>query len=292
MGAIAVLNVRTVAGGQGARQAPHIGSRAACCAHDIGASFSSELSLKPPLSLQHLFDQLLETFGPQGWWPTTPSGQSRPRYHPEKKPRRLAEIEQWEIMVGAILTQNTSWRNVESALAALWEEGLMDRHAMSRASLDHLATTVRPSGYFNQKAARLQFLASYIDDHPAGSLGSFLRLPAEELRAELLSLNGIGPETADSMLLYAAQIPRFVVDAYATRILGRLGLASADAEYDELQQVFESALPTEHELYNECHALLVRLATTWCKSKPDCEACCLNECCNYFREQYRKRDDE
>ena len=242
--------------------------------------------MKQSLSLRSIFDRLFEAFGPQGWWPTTPRGDIRPRYYPEKACRRLEENEQWEIVVGAMLTQNTAWRNVESALAGLWQQGLMDLHAMGSAPLDRLALAVRPSGYFNQKAARLQNIAAYIEERHAGDITDFLRLSPRELRAELLSLKGVGPETADSILLYAAQVPRFVIDAYTRRILGRLGVVEPEVQYDDLQTKFESELPRELEIYNEFHALLVKLATTSCKTIPECRSCCLKECCSYFESAY------
>ena len=185
-----------------------------------------------------------------------------------------------------MLTQNTSWRNVESALAGLRQRGLMNLHAMSSAPLDRLALAVRPSGYFNQKAARLQNIAAHIEERHAASLAEFFRLPPGKLRTELLSLNGIGPETADSILLYAAQVPRFVIDAYTRRILGRVGIVEAEGPYDELQTAFETELPREHQLYNEFHALLVKLATTWCKSTPECRSCCLRGRCSYFASEF------
>ena len=242
--------------------------------------------MKQSLSFRSIFDQLFKALGPQGWWPTTPPGDTRPLYRPGETSRDLEENEQWEIVVGAMLTQNTSWHNVESALAALWRQGLMDLRAMGGAPLDRLALAVRPSGYFNQKAARLQNIAAYIEKRHAGNIADFLRLSPRELRAELLSLKGVGPETADSILLYAAQVPRFVIDAYTRRILGRVGLIREDISYDDLQNEFEKALPAEHELYNEYHALLVKLATTHCKSNPECQSCCLNDYCSYFERVY------
>ena len=259
---------------------------AACCPKDKGASSPTEHGLKQSLSLRSIFDQLFEAFGPQGWWPTTPTGDVRPHYYPGEGSRHLEENEQWEIVVGAMLTQNTSWRNVESALTGLWQQGLMDLHVMGSAPLDRLAATVRPSGYFNQKAARLQNIAAYIEKRHNGNITDFLRLSTQDLRTELLSLNGVGPETADSILLYAAQVPRFVIDAYTRRILGRLGVVEPEIQYDELQTELESKLPREHELYNEFHALLVKLATTSCTTNPKCQSCCLNDQCTYFKSEY------
>ena len=189
-------------------------------------------------------------------------------------------------MVGAMLTQNTAWRNVESALAGLWKNGLMELHAMVCTPLDRLASAVRPSGYFNQKALRLQNMATYIENQHDGRVAVFLRGSPGKLRTELLALQGVGPETADSILLYAAQVPCFVIDAYTRRILGRLGIVDTAVEYETLRAKLESELPVDHVIYNEYHALLVKLATTSCKATPDCQSCCLKENCCYFGTEY------
>ena len=251
--------------------------------------FFAEVRLKKrSFPLRLLFDQLFETFGPQGWWPTTPAGEDRPRYFPGKCSRHLTDLERWEIIVGAILTQNTAWRNVEAALSQLWAAELMDIDAILEAPEMQLAMAVRPSGYYNQKASRLRSIAAYITG-AATSVTEFLQRDPDELRPDLLSLKGVGPETADSILLYAAQIPRFVVDAYTERILSRIGIVKPGLSYGNLQREFESQLPADHELFNEFHALLVKLATANCKKNPDCQRCCLKVGCNYYTNQSPKK---
>ena len=225
-----------------------------------------------------LYDRLYEHFGPQGWWPTTPSGETRPRYYPGEGARTLSSREQWEIVVGAILTQNTAWRNVEQALHALCSRRVLDLAALSTLDRAALTALIRPAGYFNQKAQRLQNIAHYILEH-YGDTAALLERPLESLRPELLALNGVGPETADSILLYAAQYPSFVVDSYTRRICARLGLVDESIGYTELQKRFVQALPADPVLFNEYHALLVKHATTYCKARPLCTSCCLHQQC-------------
>ena len=235
-------------------------------------------------SFRRLYQQLYRHFGPQGWWPTTPRGETRPRYHLGTDRRTLEEREQWEIIVGAILTQNTSWHNVEQALAALSARQALDLPALLALDVDELAELIRPSRYFNQKAHRLQDIARYIDENYRGSTAALLRRPAVLLRRELLSLKGIGPETADSILLYAAQYPFFVVDAYTQRICSRLGLAAANVTYAKLQTLFMDKLPADDDLFNEYHALLVKHATAYCRTKPLCDSCVLKKHCQYAQK--------
>ena len=235
----------------------------------------------PPLD--RIYQQLYEHFGPQGWWPTTPSGQTRPRYYPGVDHRNLSPSEQWEIIVGALLTQNTAWHNVEQALAALSARRALDLEALQNMDLDELALLIRPSGYYNQKAHRLQHIARYIAEHYEGNIASLLGRPVAPLRRELLALKGIGPETADSILLYAARYPVFVVDAYTRRICARLGLAEEQASYSALQALFVDKLPADPVLFNEYHALLVKHATVYCRARPQCPSCCLKRRCQYAK---------
>ncbi len=232
-------------------------------------------------SLLDTYELLFEHFGPQGWWPTTPRGELRPRYYPEAFRDHLPPDEQWEIVVGAFLTQNTAWRNVELALGNLSGGGLLNLRGMHDLELDELAALIRPSGFFNQKSRRLQQLAVHIVDSCDGRIDAFLSRPPNDLRRQLLSMPGIGPETADSILLYAARYPFFVVDAYTRRICGRLGLFDPDLNYAAIQSIFMDHLPREVQLYDEYHALLVRLAVTHCKTRPQCENCCLQELCDF-----------
>ena len=184
-------------------------------------------------------------------------------------------------MVGALLTQNTSWHNAEQSLVALTRGGHRSAEAISRLELQQLAELIRPSRYFNQKARRLLGVAGYVVAEYSGRVSELLRRPADQLRPELLSLPGIGPETADSILLYAAGYPVFVVDAYTRRIGARLGWFDDDINYDDLQAFFSRSLPADAPLFAEYHALLVRHAVDHCLTKPLCATCCLRRRCHY-----------
>ena len=200
-----------------------------------------------------IHDALFAAFGPQGWWPG-------------KTP--------FEVMVGAILTQNTNWRNVERAIANLRVARVLTPAAMARLRPGALAELIRPAGYFRVKAARLGNLIDHLRRRHGGSVARLLRTPLPGLRDELLSISGIGPETADSILLYAAGHPSFVVDAYTKRILARHGLVAAEAGYVEVQRIFTRALPAHAPLFNEFHALIVRLGKEFCRPRaPRCAAC-------------------
>ena len=182
-------------------------------------------------------------------------------------------------MVGAVLTQNTAWANVERAIDNLRQADLLNPAAITALDQAVLADYLRPAGYFNIKAKRLQALTRFLIDHP--QLDS---LETEELRRGLLSVHGIGPETADDILLYAYQRPVFVIDAYTRRLFGRLGLMDGEASYERLRQGFESGLNQDAQMFNEYHALIVRHAKTVCRPKPLCECCSLRNRCLLFRE--------
>ncbi|MDQ7771894.1 MAG: hypothetical protein RDU13_00075 [Elusimicrobiales bacterium] len=189
-----------------------------------------------------------------------------------------------EICAGAILTQNTAWTNVEKALAGLSGAGLLPGAGdkIAACPLPRLARLIRPSGYYRQKARRLRdFFARAAREHPAGLARWFRSSRAAALRAELLSYKGVGPETADSIVLYAAGLPSFVVDAYTRRIGSRLGLGRG-GDYERWKSMFEAGLPRRPEIYNEYHALLVRLGKDFCrKSSPLCGGCPLSGECHY-----------
>ena len=174
--------------------------------------------------LRRVYDHLLERFGPQGWWPTTPRGATRPRYYPGRPDRRLTGNQRWEIIVGAILTQNTTWSNAALALEALTSHDSLACDRLARLPHVELAQLIRPARYFNQKARHLQELAAYLARHHGGDVSALLRRPLEALRPELLARRGIGPETADSILLYAAQRPAFVIDAFTRPYLRPSGV--------------------------------------------------------------------
>jgi endonuclease-3 related protein len=178
------------------------------------------------------------------------------------------------VIVGAILTQNTAWSNVERAIGNLRGERLLTPAALERVSTPRLARLIRPSGYFRQKARKLKAFVKFLRREFGGSLRRMFRTPTSELRAKLLAVHGIGPETADSILLYAGNHPVFVVDAYTRRILERHGLVPGHAGYDQIQELFERSLPREASLYNEYHALLVNVGKEWCRSRiPRCSEC-------------------
>ncbi len=204
--------------------------------------------------LKEIYRALLRRFGPQGWWP----GRTR-----------------FEVAVGAILAQNTAWSNVERAVRNLRNAGALSFRGMRARSDKRLAQLIRPSGYFNQKAKKLRAFLAWLESRDkGGSVKRALSGELDEVRASLLSVKGIGPETADSMLLYAGDRPVFVIDAYTRRALERHGLAAPRAGYEELRALFERNLPRRASLYNEYHALFVRLAKEHCAKRAPCCAGC------------------
>ncbi len=203
--------------------------------------------------LQEIFTTLFKHFGPQNWWPgDTP----------------------FEVMIGAVLTQNTNWNNVSRAIDNLKSYNLLSFETIENIPVEILAEHIRPSGYFNQKAIRLKNLLQAIRETHEGDLDAFFSASTSDLREQLLKVKGIGPETADSILLYAAQKPIFVVDAYTFRILSRHDLVEDGMDYHELQNLFMDSLPEDVALFNEYHALLVKLGKDFCKKgKPLCPNC-------------------
>jgi len=206
--------------------------------------------------LQELYQKLWEAFGPQGWWPgETP----------------------FEVILGAILTQNTNWNNVAQVLAGLKAEGLLHPRALREMPEEELARRLKPSGYFNIKAQRVKHFLDFFAQRFHDSLEEMAHEDLGFLRTALLKVKGIGPETADSILLYALHKPTFVVDAYTFRVLSRHHLAPEDCSYDELQSLFTANLPADVPLYQEFHALLVRVGKEFCRPRPSCPACPLHE---------------
>lgn len=198
------------------------------------------------------YDLLLERFGPQHWWP----GESP-----------------FEVMVGAILTQNTNWGNVEKAIRNLKQQSLLDPHKINNLRQNRLATLIRPAGYYNIKARRLKnFISGFVKDFN-GKPAALKKLSLDEAREWLLSIKGVGPETADSILLYALDKPAFVVDAYTKRIMERHGFVAEEVSYQELQELFMDNLEPDVPLFNEYHALLVRAGKECCKKAPRCNEC-------------------
>jgi endonuclease-3 related protein len=231
--------------------------------------------------LMVLYCRLLESFGPQGWWPLSSlagrgSFDDRGYHRGDFSYPRTAE-QRFEIAMGAVLTQNTTWKNVEKVIKKLIGCGLLTPEAISCISLAELGKYIRASGYYNQKAKKLKILSDFflkIERLPGGC--------CRPARGKLLALWGIGPETADSILLYVYKIPSFVIDAYTRRLAARLGLVSGGESYDKLQSLFTGSLPREYELYAEFHALIVRQAKYYCRKKPLCADCLLRSECNHF----------
>ena len=220
--------------------------------------------------LLKIYNTLLEHFGPQDWWPAdTP----------------------FEVIIGAILTQNTSWKNVEKAMGMLKASGHFSPKGLYEMPLEKLATLLKPSGYFNIKARRLKNFLSFLFKEYQGDIDLLLKEDGEVLRSKLLSVTGIGPETADSILLYAKEYPVFVVDAYTKRILSRHGIISESATYAEVQDLFMNSLPHDPKLYNEYHALLVRVGKELCRRTPLCGSCPLEyDLYDRFRDRQNRKD--
>ena len=208
--------------------------------------------------LFHIYKALYQAYGPQHWWP----GNTR-----------------LEVILGAILTQNTAWTNVEKAIQGLKNKNLLLFSSLKIVSHKKLANAIRPAGFFNVKADRIQHFVAFLKRRYRGSLRKLLSQPVGKAREELLAIHGIGRETADSILLYAAEKPIFVVDAYTRRIFHRLGVLDGQEDYDEIRRRFESEIPKKPSLYNEYHALIVTHAKEVCRKKPLCEICPLNKEC-------------
>lgn len=208
-------------------------------------------------TLKEIYDKILSHFGRQHWWPgETP----------------------FEVVIGAILTQNTNWSNVEKAINNLKSSGLLSPEGLHKCALSRLADLIKPAGYFNVKAKRLKGFIDYLFENYEGDLNRLFNKETSALREELLTIKGIGPETADSIVLYAAEKPTFVCDAYTYRIMLRHRFIPEETGYDELKALFEDALPKNVKLFNEYHALLVRLGKTYCKkTKPLCYKCPLED---------------
>ncbi len=206
--------------------------------------------------IRDVFDRLIHSFGPQHWWPAqTP----------------------FEVIIGAILTQNTAWKNVTQSIGILREGGLLELEALDATPVEELAPLIRASGYYNQKARKLKSFCDHLREHWRGDLEAFLSQDMESLRSELLLLYGIGPETADSIVLYAAHKPSFVVDTYTYRVLNRHGQVPDSVAYEEMRDWFMDVLEPNVAFFQELHALLVRVGHLYCKRKPLCTSCPLNE---------------
>ncbi|RJO66484.1 MAG: endonuclease III domain-containing protein [Myxococcales bacterium] len=205
-----------------------------------------------------IYDRLRIHFGHRDWWP----GDTR-----------------LEICVGAVLTQNTAWKNVERAIANLKQAEALSVGRLLALPLDELAQLIRPAGYYNLKARRLRAVLEFLAANGGADFSRFADWSLEAFRGQLLAVYGVGPETADSILLYAFDRPTFVIDAYTRRIFARLGLSEPDASYENLQRLFMSALDTDAPLFNDYHAQIVALGHHICRPAPHCEACPLESLC-------------
>ncbi len=240
-------------------------------------------------NLLKFYNIFLKDYGPQNWWPTTQEGDLKPKYTGGPK----NDKQRFEVAIGAILSQNTSWKNVEKAILNLNRENLIDIQKLRKIPQKDLEKVIRPSGFFVQKAEKLKTFSEFIQNKKFENL----------TREQLLSLKGIGPETADSILLYACGKPEFVVDAYTRRIFGRLfsereqkGKSFSASEekspktnwnkYEEVKDFFETNLPKDVKLYQEYHALLVEHAKRFCKKEPECRGCPLLENCGFGKNLF------
>ena len=211
-------------------------------------------------TLMEIYQLLYDEYGPRHWWPGDGP---------------------FDVIVGAILTQAASWKNVELALSNLKAADCWSFQAINACPQEELAEIVRPSGYFNAKAAKLKAFAPHVLEHYDGDLDRMFARGTAPLREELLAIHGIGPETADDILVYAAEKPSFVIDTYTIRILERLGIGTEDGKkrYSDWQKLFHQQLPADVPLFNEFHALLDHHAGSACRKTPVCDACCLLRVC-------------
>lgn len=221
--------------------------------------------MKKTLTVMEVFDRLAAHYGPLSWWPAeTP----------------------FEVCVGAILTQNTAWTNVEKAITALRGVALLTPEALREIETERLAALIRPAGYFNVKSRRLKEFVEWLFVRYNGSLEQMFAEEWHLLRSELLGVRGIGPETCDAILLYAGNKPTFVVDAYTRRLFYRLGALPEGASYDETRLLFMENMPADVPLFNEYHALIVEQCKTRCRTRPSCGGCPLTACCSHVESRH------
>jgi len=230
-----------------------------------------------------IYKKLLEEYGSQGWWPVyslrnTEYRDGRGYYYDyvqleSHRKLTLGKLSEFEIAIGAVLTQNTAWTNVEKALGNLIKQNLIDPKGIMDIDQEKLADLIRPSGYYNQKAEKIKILTHFL---LTGGYFQNKNIPARE---NLLALWGIGEETADSILLYAYNVPLFVVDAYTKRIFKRLGILEGKEKYKEIAGLFTDSLGKDYLVFQEYHALMVQHAKEHCRKKPICKACVLNNLC-------------
>ncbi len=264
---------------------PIVNDKTLICEYGVGA----------PRNEAEAFEICIGAILTQGtqWYPNVVRAIRQLKLGREFKKQELEVIRQAEILKGHIqekprkqttdhiLTQNTNWKNVEKAIVQLNKNQLIDVNKIIKINNKKLANIIKSSGYHNQKAKKLKNFCHYINKHYNNNLKKLFNKNIVELRKELLSINGIGPETADSIVLYAAKKPIFVIDAYTKRIMNRIGFK--ENTYDELQKLFMDNLKHNEKLFNEYHALLVELGKNICRKKPLCEKCLINKNCNYYK---------
>jgi endonuclease-3 related protein len=213
-------------------------------------------------TLRSIYQRLMDNYGPQHWWPAQ---------------------EPFEVMVGAVLTQSAAWANVEKAITNLKTSKALAPEPLRRLSVSEIAELIHPCGYYNAKALKLKSLAQWLGEYYDDDLERLFASDVAQLREQLLSIHGIGEETADSIILYGANKPVFVIDAYTRRIISRVGLAPESNSYTAYQCLFMDNLPADVGMFNEYHALLVNLAKNVCRTRPLCQQCCLYSLCDFGR---------
>jgi len=231
--------------------------------------------------LMKIYDLLLQAYGYQGWWPlsteTESKGFDERGYHKKDYIHPQTEAHKLEICIGAILTQNTAWKNVEKALINLKKQNLMNAEKIIAADNKRLSAIIKPAGYYNIKSKKLKAFAKFFIVHKEKFNSSSIE------RESLLSMWGVGKETADSILLYALDKPFFVIDAYTKRIFSRIGFFDEKISYEKAQEFFHKNLANDYKLFNEYHALIVEHAKQHCAKKPKCRGCVLRNKCKYFK---------
>jgi endonuclease-3 related protein len=213
--------------------------------------------------LKDIYRRLKDRYGPQHWWPA-------------RKP--------FEVIVGAILTQSAAWTNAEKALSNLRTAGALSPEALQRLPHDEIARLIHPCGYYNAKAHKLKAFVRWLGENYGNDLDELFARDVEDVRQQLLSIYGIGEETTDSIILYAAHKPSFVIDAYTRRIMKRIGIEPERDSYTAYQNLFTDNLPVDTRLFNEYHALLIILAKDVCRVRPLCQNCCLSDICHFYSQ--------
>jgi len=227
--------------------------------------------------VEEIYSIMAASYGKQGWWPVFSKVTGRSEYG-TGAPKD--DDERFEIVIGAILTQNVAWKNVEKGLESLKRNKILSPRKLHKAENEIIASCIRPTGYFNQKTIKIKNFLNWFKGMNY-SFDELKSIKTQVLRESLLSVNGIGPETADSILLYALNRKIFVIDAYTKRIFSRLGFLSSDDSYDSVQNFFQKEFNGTVKRYNEFHALIVAHGKDVCKNKPLCSGCCVKHLCSY-----------